>query len=147
MKRLQAIGYYLKRWTPAIILMTVIFLLSSTPSSGLPNFGIWDLIIKKMGHMIGYAILALAFVRGLGGDSQKNTILAFSLAVLFAATDEIHQAFVPGRGAAWYDVVIDAVGAAAGLFAKSKFELIRKFITVEREPGLQTVGRMHDRRP
>ena len=34
---------------------------------------------------------------------------------LIAATDEFHQLFVPGRGARVTDVLIDSLGAAAGI--------------------------------
>jgi VanZ family protein len=37
------------------------------------------------------------------------------LTVLFGASDELHQAFVPGRQSTLIDVGIDAVGAFLGL--------------------------------
>jgi VanZ family protein len=40
---------------------------------------------------------------------------AIGFAALFAVTDEIHQAFVPCRGPAVKDVLIDAVGAVIGV--------------------------------
>jgi VanZ family protein len=40
---------------------------------------------------------------------------AFVLAAAFAVTDEIHQAFVPGRQASPLDVAIDVTGIAVGL--------------------------------
>lgn len=41
--------------------------------------------------------------------------LALALAVLYAVSDEIHQAFVPGRAGSPLDVAIDAVGVACGI--------------------------------
>jgi len=35
---------------------------------------------------------------------------------LYSASDEIHQAFVPNRGASFADVCLDTAGAALGLF-------------------------------
>jgi VanZ family protein len=37
------------------------------------------------------------------------------LTVGYAGTDELHQAFVPGRVPAWEDIGYDSLGAAAGL--------------------------------
>ena len=37
--------------------------------------------------------------------------LALMLCVIYALTDEGHQAFVPGRTASLYDVALDSTGA------------------------------------
>ena len=36
-------------------------------------------------------------------------------AFLYACSDEFHQSFVPGRGPAFKDVMIDSTGALVGL--------------------------------
>jgi VanZ family protein len=41
---------------------------------------------------------------------------AVLLSGLYGVTDEFHQAFVPGRGAAALDVGIDTLGAALGVW-------------------------------
>ena len=112
----------LPKWLPAIILMLVIFAFSATPSSGLPNFNAADFIIKKSAHMLGYALLALAYLRAFDNDISKWK-LAWVLAVLYATSDEFHQSFVAGRYASWVDVLIDSAGAAIALFwVKKKLE-------------------------
>jgi VanZ family protein len=106
---------WLRRWVPAVLLMAVIFLLSSRPSSGLPNFGSWDYFVKKAGHAFGYGLLALAYWYGLSlGPNQK--LLAWGMAICYATTDEIHQIFVPGRHPSPLDVMIfDNLGAMFSL--------------------------------
>lgn len=42
---------------------------------------------------------------------------AFLISAAYAVTDEVHQSFVPGRGGAVTDVLIDASGAALGIVA------------------------------
>lgn len=42
-------------------------------------------------------------------------LLPWIFAVLYAASDELHQYFVPGRSCELRDVLIDACGAAAGV--------------------------------
>ncbi|MCJ7831586.1 MAG: VanZ family protein [Dehalococcoidia bacterium] len=41
--------------------------------------------------------------------------LSFVLAALYAASDEYHQGFVPGRDASWADWGLDVAGAAAAM--------------------------------
>jgi len=99
--------------------MVVIFGFSSIPSQEIPNFGLWDLIIKKGAHMLGYGLLALAFWYGLCFDEDRWW-LPLLLAVLYAITDEVHQSFVPGRNASWVDAfVIDGSGAVLLVIAVS----------------------------
>jgi VanZ family protein len=74
------------------------------------DFGVWDFLIKKGAHMVGYAGLAVAAYIATG-----RYWLAWVIAVLYAMTDEYHQLFVPGRNGTAVDVVIDGVGAAIGL--------------------------------
>lgn len=106
------------RWLPALLLMAVIFLLSSTPASRLPHFGTIDLLIKKGGHATGYALLALAYYFALPPRLSPvyRGVLAFVMALLFALSDEFHQSFVEGRTSSLRDVGIDSAGAAIALF-------------------------------
>jgi VanZ family protein len=42
----------------------------------------------------------------------RNLILAATVGILFALSDEYHQTFVPGRGGTLRDVGIDGLGVA-----------------------------------
>src|SRR5512147_1099964 len=104
-------------WGPALLMMALIFLASGTPGEQLPNLGSWDLIGKKGGHMLGYALLAAAYLHGLTLSKKitRGTVLiAILLAGLYAVTDEFHQLFVPERTSSPVDVGIDIVGASLG---------------------------------
>lgn len=108
------------RWMPAMILMAVIFIASSTASEDLPSYGAWDALVKKSGHMTGYGLLALAYWLGLSGGGVKKShfALAWGMALLYALSDEIHQSFTPGRHPALMDVLLfDGGGAALALLA------------------------------
>lgn len=107
----------LPRWFPALTLMAVIFAFSSRSPDELPDFGGWDYFFKKGAHALGYGLLALSCLRAL---PKRNYFLAWSLAILYSATDEFHQSFVPGRRAAITDVIVfDNLGAMLALGVNS----------------------------
>jgi VanZ family protein len=106
-------------------MMAVIFGFSSIPLNEMPNFGLFDFLVKKGGHAFGYGLLALTFLRGLKGENKDVNsrwfYLAWAMAILYSATDEFHQSFVPGRHPAVTDVMIDALGAAIMLFLFNRY--------------------------
>jgi VanZ family protein len=109
-------NYILSRWLPAILMMLVIFYFSAQTSSNLPNFDWADAIVKKGGHVTGYAILAFLYWRALEFKMEKRW-LAWLLAVLYAVTDELHQRLSAGRHPSIWDVMIfDNLGAGISLW-------------------------------
>jgi VanZ family protein len=54
----------------------------------------------------------------------KEVFIALIFCILYATSDEIHQAFVPGRGPQVKDVFIDSAGSFIGI---GMYELIGKF--------------------
>ena len=84
----------------------------------MPKFGFWDVAVKKGGHMAGYALLALSYLRALNNFQSIRSfrfVAAFCLTTLYALSDEWHQAFIPGRTPSFLDVVIDGAGGLIGL--------------------------------
>ena len=81
----------------------------------------WDHPVRKCAHMTEYAILGFFLVgaRYDGREKCRRVVgRSLGIAALYAATDEIHQYFVPGRACMFTDVCIDSVGALLGvLFA------------------------------
>jgi hypothetical protein len=96
------------RYGPPLAVMALIFALSATPdlSTGL---GLWDLALRKLAHITIYAVLWLTLARA---TDWRRPLAATALALLYAATDELHQAYVHGRHGTPVDVGIDAVGLA-----------------------------------
>ncbi|WP_338069131.1 VanZ family protein [Deinococcus fonticola] len=93
-------------WLPTLLLMGVIWLLSSgarTPGPALPHPLDWA------AHGLGY--LALGFCLGKATGQRQ---LAWVLAAWFGALDEVHQAFVPPREAGVVDWLFDLLGAFVG---------------------------------
>lgn len=107
------------RWLPAVLMMLAIFIFSATPSRD-PQFTVLQYAINKGGHVIGYAMLTLSFWRGFE-FGKKYAWLAWLLALVYAATDEYHQSFVPGRHPAVFDVAVyDGLGALAAIWIASR---------------------------
>jgi VanZ family protein len=109
---------FLSHWLPPLAWMGLIFFLSAQPD--LPQVpGLWlDTLLKKTGHALGYSILAWLYLRLLRGRFHRATAAraaSFSLAVLYALSDEYHQSFVPGRNGTLWDVVVDGVGACGAM--------------------------------
>jgi VanZ family protein len=96
-------------WLPAVVWAGLIFWASSVPnlSTGL---GSWDLVLRKGAHLTAYAVLAVLLWRPL-----RHELAALAVAVAYAASDEFHQSFVRGRHGSSIDVLIDGIGALAGL--------------------------------
>ena len=103
-----------KRWLPPIAWMVTIFLVSNQPSTDLPNFGLLDLLVKKVGHFTAYAILAWLWQRAWK-PGTASWPWALGITILFAISDEFHQTFISGRFGSLADVLIDTSGALTAL--------------------------------
>ncbi len=104
-------------WLPAVAWAALIFALSAQPGLRLaPDEGV-DLIVRKVGHMAVFGILALLVWRALERTTTSRRPWAWALALTFvyALTDELHQSFVVTRQASLADVAIDAIGAVVAV--------------------------------
>ena len=111
----------MKYWAPPLLYMALIFAISSMkqPPFPMPEFE-W-FTIDKLYHFIEYAILGGLIARALLKakpsvvPSQLIWGLAAVLSILYGASDEWHQTFVPGRLATVADWVADVLGSIAGV--------------------------------
>lgn len=74
--------------------------------------------VRKTAHAMEYAVLGLltagAYIRR-GTSIRKGILVPWGIATLYAASDEFHQLFVPGRSGQVSDVVLDSAGVLAGV--------------------------------
>lgn len=73
--------------------------------------------VRKAAHFSEYALLACAFVLHLLSYRRSKTFHVTGsviLSAIYAATDEFHQTFIPGRSGQFSDVLLDTAGALAG---------------------------------
>lgn len=81
-----------------------------------------------------YAILYLLLFRGFYLSTRKKPtsktyIMAFIIAILYASSDEIHQAFIPTREGTIRDIFIDTIGISfMYILIKNNMKIIRKLI-------------------
>jgi VanZ family protein len=134
------IGRFIKYWLVVILWMGLIFA-ASTQLGRPENTGRWirpillwlypkmpeekiekiHYAIRKTAHFVEYAVLGLLVWRFLYYEPAlavcRPRIYATALLIcaLYAASDEFHQRFVPGREAAVRDVLLDTCGAGFGL--------------------------------
>jgi len=91
-------------------------------------------VARKGAHLTEYAILAMLLWRAIRkpvrGDTRpwqgSQARFALLLTAIYAATDELHQIFVPSRQASFLDVLIDTTGGALGLVTLWLFGRWRK---------------------
>ena len=77
-------------------------------------------IIRKLAHFSIYALVGvwiMAFMSTFDIKLYKKWIISMLVGVLYAASDEFHQSFVPGRGPSIVDVGIDSLGVLTGIIA------------------------------
>jgi VanZ family protein len=104
-------------WLPVVGWMALIFWFSSQPDLPHAPDELMDFFVKKGFHALEYGILAVLAWRALRhqGWSERASLRAWVLSALYAASDELHQAFVPGRTARPFDVAVDWLGAGLAL--------------------------------
>lgn len=76
-------------------------------------------IIRKSAHFIEYFILGIITMNLFKFYFKDKSLKSLSILFIFcyASLDEFHQYFIPGRSAAFRDVIIDMLGAAAAMLA------------------------------
>ena len=107
-----------RQWGPPVLWAAFILLLTSIPGSDLPRVSFMSFRDSdKLVHAAMYAIFAWLATRTLlrTGRPLHQVILVVLLGIaLFAAADEWHQQFIPGRSMDAFDWLADFSGAAIG---------------------------------
>lgn len=118
--------------------MAVIYLLSAQPDFDfVPDTWQSD-PLSLSAHFLEYAVLAVL----LWMAARRTPLLAayaglaaLLIAVLYAASDEWHQGFVPGRVPDVRDWLADAAGALVALWLVSRLSARRKQVRGRRAAG------------
>ncbi len=124
----MAFSRALSLWLPVVAWAGLIFALSSIPDLG-TGLGTWDLVLRKLAHAAEFAVLGFLLLRALGREA-----VALAVGIAYAASDELHQHFVPGRHGSVLDVLLDSVGVAAGVMAFKALSNRDRFLWIQPRP-------------
>jgi len=110
-------------WGPALVWAVAIFVFShqsQPPMGGLAA----DYIL----HFLAYLVFGLTLTWGITERFReeftiKRTVIVLVFACLYAASDELHQSFIPGRDASLQDFFADTLGASASVWTLCLFSI------------------------
>jgi VanZ family protein len=127
---------FLRFHAPVLIYAGLIFWGSSISQvpNVLPGIDFGDLIL----HLLEYSILGVllgrsAFRWNLKYPKTAILIITFGIGAAYAASDEIHQLFVPGRFSSIYDWLADIFGLAIGIMTSYIFLRGKDFLESKSE--------------
>ena len=130
----MSFGKKIKYWLPVFLWIGFIFWMSTSmfsaqntylffesllrffaPSISHKEVIVVHIFIRKLAHITEYFISGLLLFRAFreGSDKRREGLWAFSsllVVVIIAASDELHQSFVPTRTATLVDVGLDIMG-------------------------------------
>lgn len=116
MRPVVAIAYA----APLLAYSALVYAVSALTAPPAPEYPFeWG---DKISHAGAYAVMYVLAVRAsrvLGEDRSIGFryVSAFLFCVIYGASDELHQYFVPGRSCDIFDWLADAVGAGAAALA------------------------------
>ncbi len=128
-----------RSWMPALMWMITLFVFSTTifsaantgriiepilrwlfPVATAAHIAMMHGLVRKSAHFFNYAVLFWLLIRG---PMAGRPYAALACCILYAAVDETHQIFVPGRTPSPYDVALDSTGA---LFSRFLYDAVRE---------------------
>jgi VanZ family protein len=83
-----------------------------------PTLGGAERIPDVLTHGTGYGMLAFLMARAMGTRAVRSplsSLIVVAASTLYGVTDELHQAFVPGRHCDPWDVLKDLGGSVCGV--------------------------------
>jgi VanZ family protein len=121
-----------RRWLPPLLWAGVILFGTSLPQAAVP---LQTSSIDKVLHFTIYTVFAYLLSRQISEDTTllRAALGAVVIAFAFAAADEWHQRFIPGRSTEFADWLADCAGALFGALT---------FVALHRGPRAKaTAGR------
>ena len=103
--------------------------MSSLPGYVFPDQPFWS--FDKVTHLIEFGLFGILVYRALRFPRPiwRPYLITVIIGILYAASDEFHQLFVPGRNCDIRDFAVDVVGVM--LFAGISTRLHRKLNSTE----------------
>lgn len=118
---------FVRTWLPVILWSALILSASNDRFSSVESRG-WlasivgpemadalNITIRKLGHVIAYAILGI-----LAWRADRRMVVAIAVALIVAVTDETRQSMTLLRTGSPWDVLLDVAGAWLGMMAAKR---------------------------
>lgn len=89
----------------------------------------YSFYVRKAAHFTEYLILGLLILNYLSYfnyQKKKTILLSLIICIIYAISDEVHQLFIDGRSAQFFDVLVDSVGSSCGSLLMSVFKRHKK---------------------
>ena len=99
----------IRKWYPAIIMMLVIFIVSSIPGKIINDSGLGKESYHINGHFLLFLILTLTYFK-----ATKSIAKSILFSLIYAVFDELHQKFTPLRSVSAFDIYVDTIGTLIG---------------------------------
>jgi hypothetical protein len=109
----------LHKWLPSIIVMAVIFVMSSIRGPVIDAAGLGKESYHINAHFFLYVLLSAAYFK-----ATKNIFYSVIMSFMFAVLDETHQLFTPFRSSSLFDIFVDTAGAIISGVTIWKFQHI-----------------------
>lgn len=113
------IRYFMERWIPGFTELT-----DAAQHEMIESV---TYFVRKSAHFCifaGLGFLTCAAWWSCDASTKRAFLLAAVIGVLYAVSDEIHQAFVPGRACMIRDMILDTCGVLTGAGAVTLIRLI-----------------------
>lgn len=95
-----------------------------------------DPFIRKLAHFAIYALLGMAVYASacfIGAKGASKPLMSVSVCGIYAALDEFHQSFVPGRAMQLKDVLLDCAGSLCGIIVCGIIFILIEHFTVKKQ--------------
>jgi VanZ family protein len=113
-------------WLPAMAWAVTIYALSSRSTVPAPEIPYVDKVL----HFGAYAVLGALLAFG-AARSRLRMAAALAIGLLYGASDEIHQMFVPGRSPDVLDWAADAAGVITACYFYTRWRSRRAAATAD----------------
>lgn len=123
--------YIIISWILVVACMGVIFYMSSQPATvsqktsdsllskiiDVLGIELSSRFIRKLAHATEFCVLSILLANAINitFKTKHTWILALGTTIIYGISDEIHQIFVEGRACQLTDMLIDSLGAIAGI--------------------------------
>lgn len=102
------------KFLPPAVWFVLIFILTSVPHPAMPD-ALQVKHIDKLVHFAMYLPFGFLLLRAMGARGLRSFLIAGAVCLAAASCDELHQTFIPGRGAELLDFSADLAGGLLGM--------------------------------